>query len=912
MRLAILSCGAVVVKEQDHDEWLFGAPDGVDINLKEAGIDAPKFVFLTALRSPGYTKLGHVVGFKEKPLSMNGLTATPIKHKHGTDYTIESEGAKVLFSERGDVAAKDLENYDLCIIKNKHRGDDWQDHIITWPWSDAEYLIADNQAIPISTTLKVYSKMSEAPDNLKKMDDVALTLSQVNWIASQAEGIPEDDVKNPWAVAKANFKRNFHKEDGKWVKNKSGQREKDITYKVWSDIEDVPSNIRVIDGAELTLEQANAIARMAEAAGEEDKENFALAVEQFKNEYKKDGDNWVKKEETKPESKEKQAKVSKADANYRPSEGDQKCGNCTYYSAGACSKVQGDIDPEYVSDIYAPAEKVVGNEVSRSAIKEQLMKIQDEARAAFDDQYGSKRQVVPNSRMWLMDIDPALGLAYVEAGVNELYSVPYIYDGTEYNFAARNTWTPIEREYVPKGVIKRLKEMTEEGPVQRLGDMLVADLHTAYNDFADAWYKQGYMDETERKQVGKSIGAALDALRGSMPKELQQRVLGGPATVPAAFKELAPDVPDEIDGIWSTVYKSEDGKWHWATITSSSIWDGHDEYVLPEAMDYAVSVAKVIGPGPLRFKHAPGLDGGECTHQSTAGGFLFEKGDFYDNTVGQAMRKLLQKDPTWRISPGLLYAPKDLINGVYKRVVVFERSMTQEPANQTTAILATDGGLEMAVKQLSTDELAQVAKDLELDVEYVTKLHRQALNNGSGVVGLKEFQEFVEKESKSSKGDYDEEDEEEMTEDEKKAKAKELLAGLEPEQREMLKELMDETEAPEVKLQAEVTQLKEALAEQGQRMDQLITLVAGNLSGKEKEQDHDALAEFFSSLPRSQAQFVSKTLGREPDETDEEIMTLLKEIKAEMSGQAGSPFGQGGHIYDSFTSKRLNPSQRES
>jgi hypothetical protein len=147
MRLAILSCGAVVVKEQDQ-EWLFGAPEGVDTSLKEAGIDTPKFVFLTALRSPGYGKF-NAAAFKEKPLSINGLSATPIKHKHGTDYFIESTDARVLFSERGDVAAKDLADYDLCIIKNKHRGDDWDERIITWPWPDAEYTIADHEVAPL-------------------------------------------------------------------------------------------------------------------------------------------------------------------------------------------------------------------------------------------------------------------------------------------------------------------------------------------------------------------------------------------------------------------------------------------------------------------------------------------------------------------------------------------------------------------------------------------------------------------------------------------------------------------------------------------------------------------------------------------------------------------------------------------
>jgi hypothetical protein len=417
------------------------------------------------------------------------------------------------------------------------------------------------------------------------------------------------------------------------------------------------------------------------------------------------------------------------------------------------------------------------------------------------------------------------------------------------------------------------------------------------------------MDENERKKIPGAIGDALKSLRASMPQDLQERVLGAPITVPTAFKELAPDIPDTIDGHWSTVYKSDDGKWHWAAITSTAIWDGHNELVTPQAMDWAIKVAKVVGAGPLRFKHAPGLDGGDCTHQACAGGFLFEKGDFDETPIGQAMRRAMQNDPTWMISPGLAFSRKDLIGGVYNKMMVFERSMTKEPANRTTAILTTDGGTEM-LKQLNEDELAQVAKDLELEVEYVTQLHQQALSNGSESVGLKEFKEFVEKESKSGKGkkmDYDDEEEEEMTEEEKRTKAKEVLSQMDDGQRDVLKELLEETEPPEARLQLEVSQLKEQMEAQNERMDLMLALLAG---GKTETKEKD-LNELLGQLPRKQAQFVSKELGTEPDEADEEIYALLKEIRDEVQGRNANPFSaQGGHIYDAFTSKSLNPSRK--
>lgn len=74
-----------------------------------------------------------------------------------------------------------------------------------------------------------YSSISEA--RIKKLDNVPLTLAQVNWIADLADKLEkEGNVDNPWAVAIAQFKRSFHVEDGKWVKNE--QENKDFDTEV--------------------------------------------------------------------------------------------------------------------------------------------------------------------------------------------------------------------------------------------------------------------------------------------------------------------------------------------------------------------------------------------------------------------------------------------------------------------------------------------------------------------------------------------------------------------------------------------------------------------------------------------------------------------------------------------------------
>ena len=218
MKLAVLSQGAVVVKDGDQ-QWLFGAPEGVRDILDNEGIGAPTAVFTTGLRAPGIGRLGPVLSFKEKPLRINGMSATPITRKHGTDYKIETKDASILFSERGDVSTEDVQGYDLAIIKNKHRADAFGDNVITWPWNDAEFNIVEKQITPTYTevSLKVWASLSDVPDNLKQIDDTPVSLSQANFIARVAEASGEGSDEN-WGVAISSFKQAYKKQDDKWVK----------------------------------------------------------------------------------------------------------------------------------------------------------------------------------------------------------------------------------------------------------------------------------------------------------------------------------------------------------------------------------------------------------------------------------------------------------------------------------------------------------------------------------------------------------------------------------------------------------------------------------------------------------------------------------------------------------------------
>lgn len=798
-----------MVKECDQ-VWLLGAPEGVAESLKEAGITTPKYVLLTSLRSPGLSDLGSVVTFKEDPLRIGGLAAVPVASKHGTDYAIRTSDASLLFSERGDVSSREMVGYDLCVIKNKHRGDDWGSNVITWPWPDAEYSITDHTLEPVvvETVFKVYSKLSDVPDNMKTMDGVPLSLSQVNWIVRVAEGIPEGEVDSPWAVAKGMFKKNFHIENEKWVKNKRGQSEK----------------------------------ALPELQESEDVEPVMLDL---------------------------------SEVNYRMADDSAySCGNCGHYLNGMCYLVDSAVGRNYTCDMYVPVKRVMLTKEDTGLALKELLPLSNRDRS-WDAKAAEAR-----IRKWAGgpskdDIDwSKYGRGFLikldsDATKFGDFKLPYadIIDGS--------------LVAVPQGIIAAAQVIQgARGGVDAPADKI---------NQAKAIISRYYAKMREE----------FDDFDREVPWESKEKEYSI-SDVIGSFMADVPDVPTSAVGGWSTVYKSEDGQWHWASITSSAVWDRQGELVSPEAMEWAVKVARVIGPGPLRFKHAPGLDGGVCTAQAAVGGYLFEKGDFDDTPIGQAMRRLMQNDPTWQISPGLLFGPKDLDNGRYKRVVVFERSMTKVPANPVTAIL-TSGGITM--KQLSEDELAQVAKDLGLDVEYVRKLHQQALKNGGrGITaaGLKEMLKEDKPEEEEKVVIIEEEPEQEQLE-----KAKELLAKLSGRQRSMLKEVLDELEAPEDTIRKELSQLKELVSDQSRQLERLVGFVAARSDAASAGKD--AVAGFLSNLPRrQQAQFASKELGTKPDETDEQILSLLREIKKEVLAQQ-NPFGPGGDIYSHFTSRRLNP-----
>lgn len=865
MRLAILSCGALVVQAKEQS-WLFGAPVGVKGALDNAGLDVPPVVFTTAMRAPGLANLSSPFNrFKEQRLNIDGLSAVPIKHKHGTDYSIQTDdGVKVLFSERGDVAVQDTDGYQLAVIKNKHRADSMGSNVITWPWPDAEWMAMDGVMTPVEQPIviatKVWSSMDTVPDNLKKMG--------------------------------------------------------------------------------LSLEQANYVARIAEASGSADEENWAIGITQFKKAYRKDGDKWIKREKD---------MITQEQANYEPAGGDgiKACGNCTYYCQNmTCHLVLGDIQPGGVCTLWEWAMEHSGNSPEPAPVNPMPVGYSAEMDFTYMGEEVTTKEgaittlagrtasdhLVAGDKLsgWSLPVQTdgkpdhdLMNLA--AAALTEGYK-GQVYDGPGKELALDRLLGMYDAEEIdaPKALIE-LKEMKGGKPKARMLDILTADLHTAYNTVSDRLYKLGYLSQEERLKIAASIGTGLKAVRDALGDE-------DFANREISQLDLDYEIKEIVDN-WIAVYKAKDDTWRWTAISSVADWDKQGELFPPEAMDWALKFAQLTNfKGPFRYRHIPGLDGGECDTQVRVGDYLFESGFFHDNAVGTAMRQRLMESPkSWGVSLGLMYKQDDLVRGKYKKAIIFERSMTQSPANQHTVL---KGANEVA-KVLSESELQQAATELGLDLVEVKNMYETSLAAGL-TPSMKEFEttlktslEAAEKDNgggvNSTKKDGDEE---EYDEEAEKKKMKEALQGLDSAELAALKEMITAIEAAatppetvpgvmdELTGGGELSQVLQVMAEQQKfiaeqtkAMTALVTAALGagqSVSGNAAVEQ--TLKDMVSNLPRRQANqvFASGNAGQLETSAkalnDEDVRVQLDAIATQLKQLTGARHG----LYNAFTSQRLN------
>lgn len=652
--------------------------------------------------------------------------------------------------------------------------------------------------------------------------------------------------------------------------------QQDTRLKIWSSMEDVPNNLKKIDDTPLTLEQANFLARVAKGSGEGGEENWAIAHSTFKKVYKKDGDSWVKKEKTAQKDMDEE-KLGQDKAGYDPKggEGIRACGNCEYYCKNmTCCKVEGNIAPGGVCALW---------------------------------EYGfeEEEEEMPHAEM----PEPAEEsiLAYMEDK---------------------------EPEAAPPESAD--KEFDGDRPIPRIIDIITAALHKAYNDTSDKLFQVGYLSQDERMVVAKSIGEGLTAFRAAIESE--------------PFAERAVDKWDAdqlmTKEVWTHVYKTKDDQWRWAAITSVATWDRQGEFLTTKAMDWAITFnkmrAKLHGTkdrGPLRYKHIPGLDGGRCDTQLRIGDYLFESGTFDDTPIGLAMRnKFKDGSGVWQISPGLAFAKNDLVNGRYKRAAIFERSMTQRPANPFTIILHKSEDSEMKI--LTETELKQAATELGMEYEEIKMMYERALATGSGPIGLKEFTEIVVKATGTNASGFPGGANSTHNDEDEATMLKDAIGELDEEELKHLAELVGEsykekgkmppwlekgdgkkddmeddeeesTAKKPVKKTKEtdrVDQLEQLILQQGQLLAQQTKAMgelAQALTGQGTQQRvEEAVAGVLGQMPRRQAAgFASSVRTKETELTDDnQIMQQLKAIQDQLATQANP----GKQVYNAFTSTRLN------
>lgn len=99
------------------------------------------------------------------------------------------------------------------------------------------------------TGYKVWSSLDTVPKHLRRMHNVPLTLPQINHMASIGDAVEKaGDVDNPWAVARTQFQKLYHIEDGQWVRRKKDTDKDDkketVLTQLQADVKQIGTNVR--------------------------------------------------------------------------------------------------------------------------------------------------------------------------------------------------------------------------------------------------------------------------------------------------------------------------------------------------------------------------------------------------------------------------------------------------------------------------------------------------------------------------------------------------------------------------------------------------------------------------------------------------------------------------------------------
>lgn len=366
--------------------------------------------------------------------------------------------------------------------------------------------------------------------------------------------------------------------------------------------------------------------------------------------------------------------------------------------------------------------------------KAQVADMKERAAAAEGE-----REEMEISQDWALMVEDHLG-------VDDKASAQHVYD----NLATDPMEIPNSR--------KRLTKFDSEfgGPPK------------SWEGFEDAWEGQLGLSEKEQHKEWSNLAAVPDQVKKHQdtPLSLAQanhvaRIADGIKSAGGAENEWAAawaqftGLYKKSDGVWvrkqrqkkeelpeaivalldevqllpgQIAFKEQpDGRYRWYSLTATDTWDLQEEQITPQALDWSLAVSTILKDrGPLLYRHLP-LPMGGCDKQVRAGPLLFESGltDSTDeNPVTRAAVKAVFDEPgRWSISPGLRFKEGDLVDGVYSRCWIYERSLTHSPANPTASF--TLGGTEMKVTQ---DMLKEAAEELGLPVEQLEALAKTYLD----------------------------------------------------------------------------------------------------------------------------------------------------------------------------------------
>lgn len=185
------------------------------------------------------------------------------------------------------------------------------------------------------------------------------------------------------------------------------------------------------------------------------------------------------------------------------------------------------------------------------------------------------------------------------------------------------------------------------------------------------------------------------------------------AHVARHYAELDLELPESLKNGTVRVRMDKSGCKRWLAVSSCAVWDLEGQLVSTEAIDSSLkslqsaSAENAADWEDLRVEHLSASRIGACDFQQRVGILLVEAGAFDDNSRGDKAYETLRADNSgkYRVSIGFYYQPQDLVNDVYRRLQIFERSVTTRPANPYTAIGITKGGVYMG--KVKVDKVTQ-------------------------------------------------------------------------------------------------------------------------------------------------------------------------------------------------------------